>query len=237
MTPGTLYLIPVPLGNGPADLVLLPEVRTLACRIEDFVVENAKTARAMLKAMGHPKPLREIRIAELNEHTPPADIPPLLEPALQGRILGLMSEAGCPAVADPGSALVEIAHRMGIRVVPLVGPSSILLALMASGMNGQNFAFHGYLPARDPERLHALKRLESASRSARCVQIFIETPYRNEAMLASCLQLAPETRLCVACELTGSGEWIRSAAIRDWIAGQDPVDLNRRPAVFLIQAQ
>lgn len=237
MTPGSLFLIPVPLGNAPVDEVLPPEVRSRACGIEDFVVENAKTARAMLKAMGHPKPLREIRIAELNEHTPAANIASLLEPALQGRPIGLMSEAGCPAVADPGSALVEYAHRHGIRVVPLVGPSSILLALMASGMNGQNFAFHGYLPARDPDRLQALKRLENASRSAHCVQIFIETPYRNTAMLASCLQLAADTRLCIACELTGSGEWIRSAAIRDWIVRPDPTDIDRRPAIFLIQAQ
>jgi 16S rRNA (cytidine1402-2'-O)-methyltransferase len=235
MNLGCLYLIPVPLG--PNSEACLPDaVVAKTLQIDDFVVENLKTARAVLKALDHPTPLREIRMAELNEHTAPIDVPALLEPTLLGRDLGLMSEAGCPAVADPGSALVEHAHRRGIRVVPLVGPSSILLALMASGMNGQRFAFHGYLPARDPERFDALKKLEIASKKTKSVEIFIETPYRNAPMFESCLRLADTTRLCVACDLTQPGEWIRSASIRDWKARRPEVDLDRRPAVFLIQS-
>jgi 16S rRNA (cytidine1402-2'-O)-methyltransferase len=235
MSLGSLYLIPVPLGPS-SEGVLPQEVVATARRIKDFVVEDLKTARAVLKVFEHPTPLREIAMHELNEHTAGRDIPALLEPALQGRDLGLMSEAGCPAVADPGSALVELAHRRGIRVIPLVGPSSILLALMASGMNGQRFAFHGYLPAREPDRFDALKKLEITSKKLKSVEIFIETPYRNAPMLDACLRLADTTRLCVACDLTQPGEWIRSSSIRDWRTRRPEVDLERRPAVFLIQA-
>jgi 16S rRNA (cytidine1402-2'-O)-methyltransferase len=235
MSLGSLYLIPVPLGPT-SDGALPQEVVATTRRIKDFVVEDLKTARAVLKALEHPSPLREIGMRELNEHTAASDVPALLEPALQGRDLGLMSEAGCPAVADPGSALVELAHRRGVRVIPLVGPSSILMALMASGMNGQRFAFHGYLPAREPDRLEALKKLETTSKKQKSVEIFIETPYRNTPMLDACLRLADSTRLCVACDLTQPGEWIRSSTIRDWRARRPDVDLDRRPAVFLIQA-
>lgn len=234
----SLYLIPVPLGSAEDTATTFSSgVIAQVHRIDDFVVENKKTARAILKRFGHPTPLSNIRMTELSEHTPNHAVRPLLDPIQQGRNLGLMSEAGCPAVADPGSLLVEQAHQLGIRVIPLVGPSSLLLALMASGMNGQRFAFHGYLPARDPDRLQALQRLEQQSRRHRSVEIFIETPYRNVAMLDTCLHLGDTTRLCIACDVAQPTEAIRTATIREWRASRPEVSLDRRPAVFLIQAR
>lgn len=233
---GTLYLLPVPLGPSPIDLALPRDAIAITHRLRHFVVENAKTARAILKTQEHPVPLREIAMEELNEHTPSGVIVNFLQALRDGHDVGLMSEAGCPAVADPGSRLVELAHRENIRVVPIVGPSSILLALMGSGMNGQRFAFHGYLPAKDTDRLNALRQLESDSRRHKGVEIFIETPYRNHAMLASALQLRPDTRLCVACDLTLPSEWIRSGSIADWKKRPADQSLEKRPTVFLIQA-
>ena len=233
---GTLYLLPVPLGPIAPECVLPLEAINVTRRLDRFIVENAKTARAALKAIGHPIPLREIAMSELNEHTPDNVVGSLLQDLRDGHDVGLMSEAGCPAVADPGSRLVELAHREHIRVVPIVGPSSILLALMASGMNGQRFTFNGYLPSKEPERLQALQKLETDSRRHRGVEIFIETPYRNQAMLDAALRLRSETRLCIACDLTLGSEWIRSASIADWKKGPPPPALDRRPAVFLLQA-
>ena len=233
---GTLYLLPVPLGPSSTDAVLPQEALAITRRLKHFVVENAKTARAVLKSLEHPTPLREIVMEELNEHTPSGVIGNFLQVIRDGHDLGLMSEAGCPAVADPGSRLVELAHREQIRVVPVVGPSSILLALMASGMNGQRFTFNGYLPAKEPDRSLALQKLENDSRRHKGVEIFIETPYRNHAMLESALQLKPNTRLCIACDLTLASEWIRSASIADWKRKPDAQSLDRRPAVFLLQA-
>jgi len=235
-TPGTLYLIPVPLGETALRSSLPDEVIGRARQLNRFVVENAKTARAMLKLIEHPLPLREILMDELNEHTPSGMVIHFLQALRDGEDLGLMSDAGCPAVADPGSRLVELAHKEGITVAPLVGPSSILLALMSSGMNGQRFTFNGYLPAKDPDRTDALRRLESNSRSSKGVEIFIETPYRNQAMLTAALQLRPDTRLCVACDLTTANEWIRSSTIADWKKRPSDAALDRRPAVFLIQS-
>jgi 16S rRNA (cytidine1402-2'-O)-methyltransferase len=234
---GTLYLVPVPL-SAAADLqTSIPgNVVTVVKGLRHFVAENAKTARASLKQLEHPGPLRELHIEELNEHTPGNRVGDLLTPLLEGFDLGLMSEAGCPAVADPGSALVELAHRNGVRVAPLVGPSSLLLALMASGLNGQRFAFHGYLPAKETERQQALQKLEADSRKTGGVEIFIETPYRNQAMVEALLRLSPSTRLCVACDLTLPSESIRSARIADWRKAGPSEDYSRRPAVFLLQA-
>ena len=234
---GTLYLLPVPLGTGAPEAVLPQAAINMARRLNRFVVENAKTARAILKTLEHPTPLREIVMDELNEHTPSGVVGNFLQALRDGHDVGLMSEAGCPAVADPGSRLVELAHLEHIRVVPIVGPSSILLALMASGMNGQRFAFNGYLPAKEPERSQALQRLENDSRRHKGVEIFIETPYRNQAMLDSALLLRPDSRLCVACDLTLPSEWIRSANIADWKKKPDIPSLDRRPAVFLLQAR
>ncbi|MCA1979235.1 MAG: SAM-dependent methyltransferase, partial [Thiobacillus sp.] len=164
---GTLYLIPVPLGPVAPDTCLPPDTLAVARRVEHFVVERAKTARAHLKAMGHPLPMQQIDMRELNEHTPASDIDALLAPLRAGHDVGLLSEAGCPAVADPGAGLVRAAHAAGIPVVPLVGPSSILLALMASGLSGQRFAFHGYLPAKEPERTRHIQELEKRARHDR----------------------------------------------------------------------
>lgn len=236
MKPGTLFLIPVPLGDV-APARDLPE-STLA-RLRDlrrFIAENAKSARAVLKAAQHPVALRELPIDELSEHTPAAALPELLAPLLAGTDVGLLSEAGCPAVADPGSGLVDLAHHAGIRVVPLVGPSSLLLALMASGLNGQRFSFHGYLPAKEPARSNTLRQLEKESHKNGGVQIFIETPYRNDALfdclLATC---SPRSRLCLASDLTLASEFVRTASIGEW-KNDRPPSLDRRPTVFLLQA-
>ena len=234
---GTLYLLPVPLGATQPEQVLPAGAISTTRRLNRFIVENAKTARAVLKALEHPTPLREIAMDELNEHTPANAVGNLLQALRDGEDVGLMSEAGCPAIADPGSRLVELAHREHIRVVPVVGPSSILLALMASGMNGQRFSFNGYLPANETERAKALLKLENDSRHHKGVEIFIETPYRNQAMLDATLRLRSDTRLCVACDLTLPSEWIHSASVGDWKKDQNVQSLDRRPTVFLLQAR
>ena len=176
MSVGTLYLIPVPLGPVDPEVCLPPDTLAAARRLDTFVVERAKTARAHLKAMGHPKPLQELTLLELNEHTKAADIAALLAPLKSGQDVGLMSEAGCPAVADPGAELVKAAHRENIPIVPLIGPSSILLALMASGLGGQNFCFHGSLPAKEPERTTKIRELEQAARKNAATQLSSKHP-------------------------------------------------------------
>jgi len=209
---------------------VLERVRSL----DAFVVENAKSARRFLAACGHPKPMRDIAMAELNEHTPAAAVAALLGPALEGRDLGLLSEAGMPAVADPGAALVAEAHARGVAVVPLVGPSSIVLALMASGLEGQRFRFVGYLPADAAARRAAIVELERASARHRETQVFIETPYRNDALLADLLQSCrPATRLAVAVELTSPGESVTMKTIAAW-RGHAPI--GKRAAIFLLLA-
>lgn len=236
MSSGTLFLIPVPLGpNLPQEVLpepVLQRTRLLSC----FVAEHAKSARAFLKAASHPLPLQQIAISELNEHTREADVSALLAPLREGIDVGLISEAGCPAVADPGANLVAQAQQEGIRVVPMVGPSSLLLALMASGLSGQNFAFHGYLPAKDEERKKRLKELEAESRKFRQTQLFIETPYRNRQMLEALLgALAPQTRLCVATDLSLPGETVTTLPVSAWRKKEAP-DFDRRPTVFLLLA-
>ena len=202
--------------------------------LQDFVAENAKSARAFLGAIG--LQVRELHIAELNEHTPPSEIASLLQPLREGRSLGLLSEAGCPAIADPGAALIDAAHAAGFRVVPLVGPSAITLALMASGLEGQRFAFCGYLPRDVTERAQRIKELEQRSRREQETEIFIETPYRNEALLAALLSTcAPGTRLCVAADLTLASESIRTQPITAW--RRERPTIGKRPAVFLLLAQ
>lgn len=236
MSTGTLYLIPVPLGPGAPEAVLPPPVLEHIRPLRHFVVENAKSARAFLKAAGTALPLQELQLGELNEHTRPDALERLLEPLLAGNDVGLVSEAGCPAVADPGADLVALAQRKGIRVAPLVGPSSLLLALMASGLNGQRFAFHGYLPAKEPERQKTLRDLESESRKRRQTQIFIETPYRNRQMLDSLLQACqPTTRITVATDLTLPGESVLTHTAAQW-KKETPPDIERRPTVFLLLA-
>jgi 16S rRNA (cytidine1402-2'-O)-methyltransferase len=233
---GTLYLIPVPLGpSHPVDS-LPPGVLTTIRPLKHFIVEQAKSARAFLKAAGTESALQELSLVELNEHTRSSDLHALLAPLRAGQDVGVLSEAGCPAVADPGADLVALAQRENIRVVPLIGPSSLLLSLMASGLNGQRFAFHGYLPAKDSDRRKALGELEQESQKRHQTQLFIETPYRNQAMFDAILQTCrPSTRLCVATELTQPGERVRTLSIGQW-KKETPPDIERRPTVFLLLA-
>ncbi|MBA3997880.1 MAG: SAM-dependent methyltransferase [Candidatus Accumulibacter sp.] len=236
MNNGTLYLIPVPLGQTPPDLILPHAALVCAKQLKHFVAENAKSARAFLKALPSETPIQQIDIHELSEHTPSSALPGLLAPLLAGVDVGLISEAGCPAVADPGANLVALAQERGIRVAPLVGPSAILLALMGSGLSGQNFAFHGYLPVKEEERLKKLRDLEKDSRQERRTQIFIETPYRNRQMLETLLKAcAPGTRICVATNLTLESESIATHTCEEWRRRTQP-EFDRRPTVFLLQA-
>lgn len=233
---GTLYLIPVPLGPGEPLDSLPAGVLTTLRPLQHFVVEQAKTARAFLKAAGTDAPLQSLQLSELNEHTPDSALDALLAPLRDGHDVGLLSEAGCPAVADPGASLVARAQRENIRVVPLIGPSSLLLSLMASGLDGQRFAFHGYLPAKEGERHQALRDLETESRKKRQTQLFIETPYRNRAMFDAILRTCqPGTRLCIATDLTLPGESVRTLSIQQW-KKQTPPEIERRPTVFLLLA-
>jgi 16S rRNA (cytidine1402-2'-O)-methyltransferase len=236
MHKGALYLIPVPLGPSPAREVLPEAVVAQAARLKYFVAENARSARAFLKSLPLETPLQQIDIRELDEHTPPDALPPLIASLLAGNDLGLISEAGCPAVADPGAALVALAHEAGIPVRPLVGPSSILLALMGSGLCGQNFAFHGYLPAKDGPRRKRILELESESRRAARTQLFIEAPYRNRQMFESLLAVcSPQTRIGVAADLTLSSQRIMTLPCGEWKRRERP-DIDKRPTVFLLLA-
>jgi 16S rRNA (cytidine1402-2'-O)-methyltransferase len=234
---GNLYLVPVALGEHTPWAHFLPaQAQAITAGLRHFVVETARAARAHLKQLDYPNPLRETDIRELPAEAADAALDALLAPALAGADLGLLSDAGCPAVADPGARLVARAHALGIRVVPLVGPSSILLGLMGSGLNGQSFAFHGYLPVAEGERDAALRALEDESRKLGRTQIFIETPYRNERMFEALLRtLKPETRLCVACELNTAGELLLTRTLREWKKAARPA-LARRPALFLLLA-
>lgn len=235
--PPTLYIVPTRLSEGDPRLVLPAHAIEVAAALDHFVAENAKSARAFLKAIRHPKPLRDILIEELNEHTPRSRIPGLLAPLRAGVSLGLLADAGCPVVADPGAPLVSAAHQLGVPVRPLVGPSSILLALIASGFPGQRFAFHGYLPLTKSSREERLKSLEAESRQRDQTQIFIEAPYRNlqllDAMISCC---EAETLLCVASDLTASTERVTTRSVASWRARRERPEILRRPAVFLLYA-
>lgn len=236
MSRGKLYLIPVPLGQTPADAALPQPVRDCARKLRHFVAENAKSARNFLKSLPSDTPLQQIEIRELNEHTSPRELSELLAPLLAGIDVGLISEAGCPAVADPGSNLVALAHNEGIQVLPMVGPSSIILALMGSGLSGQNFAFHGYLPAKSELRQKRLRELEKDSRQENRTQIFIETPYRNMQMLETLINTcAPNTKICVATDLTLASESINTRTTLEW-RRQGLPSIDRQPTVFLFQA-
>lgn len=232
--PGKLFLIPTPLGEG--SLVGISEALIDTVYLLDyFVVERGKTARQFLKQIRFPRLLQTLEFVELNEHTPATALQDILEPILQGKDAGLLSEAGCPAVADPGSALVLLAHQHGVEVIPMVGPSSILLALMASGMNGQSFCFHGYLSAKKPELVKQIRLLEQQSGREKRTQIFIETPYRSVQLLETLIQtLAPGTLLSVAADLTLPTQYIRTQPVASWRTQKSLPDLQKRPAVFLI---
>lgn len=236
MTKGRLYLIPVPLGVTPLPSVLPAATIERAQQLTHFVAENAKSARAFLKALPSLTALQQIEIRELSEHTPAAALPDLLAPLLAGVDVGLISEAGCPAVADPGANLVALAHSQDIEILPLVGPSAILLALMGSGLSGQNFAFHGYLPAKEEARKKRIRELEKDSLQEKRTQIFIETPYRNRQMLEALLGVcASSTRICVATDLSLESELIAMRTSAQWRRQALP-EIDRRPTVFLLQA-
>jgi len=226
---GILYAVPTPLGGAAAAALPATELASVKS-LRVFVVENAKTARAFLKEVGMPCAMRELDISTLE-----TDVLPHLRKLQEGHSVGLLSEAGCPAIADPGASLVAAAHRDGIRVVPLVGPSSLMLALMASGLEGQRFAFRGYLPREPEQRKRRIRELESRSRRERETQIFIETPYRNDALLASLLEVSSEkTFLCVATDLTLPTEKIQTQSVSHWRGVHHAI--GKRPTVFLLLA-
>ena len=230
-----LYAIPAPLGGAAAEALPLAAVEKVR-GLRDFVAENPKTARAFLAGLKMPCPIAELSIERLDEHTTADAVPALLAPLRAGRSLGLLSEAGCPAIADPGAALVAAAHREGFRVVPLVGPSSITLALMASGLEGQRFAFCGYLPRDAEERARRIRSLEQRSRREDETQIFIETPYRNDALLEALLvSCAPSTKLCLASDLTLSSEQVQTREVAQW--RRSIPKLGKKPTVFLLLAR
>ena len=231
---GKLYLIPTRLGDN-APLEVLPiSIKRIIETVDYYIVENEKTARRFIKKISSNKSQPSLKISILNKFTEENELPGYLNACLEGKNVGLLSEAGCPGIADPGAEIVKIAHLKDIQVVPLVGPSSILLALMSSGMNGQNFAFNGYLPIGRMERKAALKHLELISFEKKQTQIFIETPYRNNKMLEDiCASLNEHTRICVACDITLPTEYIKTKTVREW--KHTTVDLHKRPSIFIIQ--
>lgn len=230
---GILYLIPTPLGASDLSAVIPEQVRRIAASLDTFIVEHPKTARHFLKQITTATPLQDIHMFTLDEHTRPAELQAMLQPVFSGKNIGLISEAGCPAVADPGANLVRLAHHKNIRVVPLAGPSSIMLALMASGMNGQRFVFHGYLPVEKSSRIQKIAEIEKASLARDETQIFIEAPYRNNQLLGDMLETCnPVTQLCIACEVTLETETVHTQSIAEW--KKTPPDLHKKPTVFLL---
>jgi 16S rRNA (cytidine1402-2'-O)-methyltransferase len=229
----SLFLIPVTLGETSHRKVLPEYNRDVILQIKHFIVEDIRSARRFLKKTDPSAPIGNISFYELNRHTPPAQVASYLDPLDRGEHVGVISEAGCPAIADPGTDVVALAQEKGRAVVPLVGPSSILLALMASGFNGQNFAFNGYLPVGRAECVQAVRKLEARMYAENQTQLFIETPYRNNRLLDDLLRVCrPSTRLCIAADITLDSESIRTLRVKDW-AGRTP-DLSKKPAIFLI---
>ncbi len=230
---GKLYLIPTRLGDN-APLEVLPiSVKKIIELVDDYIVENEKTARRFIKKISGSKSQQNLKIHLLNKYTESSELPGYLDACLEGKPVGLLSEAGCPGIADPGADIVKIAHEKDIQVVPLVGPSSILLALMSSGMNGQSFTFNGYLPIDKSERRTTLKKLERRSFEQNETQIFIETPYRNNKMLEEiCASLHPNTRVCIACDITLPSEYIKTKTVKEWKHVNE--DFHKRPAIFII---
>ena len=233
---GILYLIPCPISEQTEVAAVTPAAnQPIIDSLDYFIVENTRSARRFLSKSGYARRIDDAQFVELNEHTTSAAvIEQMIEPLLQGRNAGVISEAGVPAVADPGQAVVALCHKRGIKVVPLVGPSSILMAVMASGLSGQSFAFNGYLPIKEPDRSRAIKRLESRAQSEAQSQLLIEAPYRNvklmEQMLRTC---SPATRLCVACDITSPEEYIVTATIAEWRKRGIP-DIQKRPTIFIL---
>ncbi|HOX77484.1 MAG TPA: SAM-dependent methyltransferase [Bacteroidales bacterium] len=231
---GKLYLLPSTLGDGSPLSMIPPVVPETIARLRYFIVEDIRSARRYLKKTNPAIVIDELTFLVLNEHTEPGEIPALLEPMIHGNDAGLLSEAGLPCIADPGSLLVGMAHESGITVVPLPGPSSIFLALMASGFNGQNFAFHGYLPIDKKERIQKIREIESAVYTKDQTQVFIETPYRNKQMAEALNQACrPDTKICIAVDLTLPEEKIHHTTAKR-LNPDHPSGLNKKPAVFLM---
>ncbi len=234
MSKGKLYLIPAPLGSSPLEEILPAGVMASACRLECFVVEEVRTARRFLSAYGLKGRIDTLEFHTLNEHTRPEEVEAML-PLFDRGDVGYISEAGLPAVADPGAALVALCHREGVEVVPLVGPSSLMLALMASGLNGQSFAFCGYVPAKADERKTALKALEKQSKTENQSKIIIETPYRNDALFEDMLKVfAPGTRICIAADITLPTQFIKTQSVSLW--RKNTPEIGKRPCVFVVLA-
>lgn len=228
-----LYLLPVTLGETSIEKVLPAYNKEIILGIKHFIVENVRSARRFLKKVERSINIDELTFFPLNKHTSPEDISGYLKPLIEGNPMGVISEAGCPAVADPGADVVAIAQRKNLKVVPLVGPSSIILSVMGSGFNGQSFAFHGYLPIEPNERAKRIKTLEQRVYSENQTQLFIETPYRNHKMMEDIIKnCRPQTKLCIAANITCEGEYIRTKTIKEW-QGKLP-DLNKIPCIFLI---
>jgi 16S rRNA (cytidine1402-2'-O)-methyltransferase len=233
---GKLYLVPTSLGQQNYEWVLPIQVTQKIHQLNHFVVENEKTARQFLANIQHSTPIRQINFTVLDEHTLPSALEDMLTPLFSGFDVGVLSEAGCPAIADPGADLVQLAQRKSITCVPLVGPSSIILSLMASGLNGQQFAFHGYLPAEKSQRIEKITALETESKQKKQTQIFIETPYRNQHLFQDLISnCRDETRLCVAKNISLSDEWIVTKTVKNWRQSEMP-ELHKQPAIFLLLA-
>jgi len=234
MPAGKLYLLPVPLGDDANPKDVLPETVARSIEfIDHYIVENEKTARRFIKAILPTKKQPDLKLSVLNKHTEASQHNGFIQPCIEGKNVGLMSEAGCPGVADPGAAIVKLAHAKGIQVVPLVGPSSILLAIMASGMNGQSFAFNGYLPIDKGEKKATLKQYERLSDEKGQSQLFIETPFRNNRLIEDLLtMLQPNTHLCLAADITLATEFIKTKTVAQW--KNEKPDLHNRPCIFIV---
>ncbi len=236
MQKGKLFLIPISLGDD-SNHTLPQYVIDQIHALDTFIVERTRTARRFISSTKPSKNIQDLIFHELDKRDPRNGIKEFMKDIHQGKNIGLMSEAGCPGIADPGAFIVEYAHENNIDVVPMVGPSSILLALIASGMNGQNFSFNGYLPVKTPDRIKALKRLEQISAKNRSTQIFMETPYRNMSMIKDVLtHLSPQTKFCIAADITLDTEYIKTLSVSDW-KKENLEDLHKRPAVFVIQSR
>ncbi|WCO00536.1 SAM-dependent methyltransferase [Psychroserpens ponticola] len=230
---GKLYLIPTRLGDNPPLEVLPISVKKIIELVDHYIVENEKTARRFIKKVDSRKQQSTLKFEIINKYTQPEETQHFLDTCKNGKSMGLLSEAGCPGIADPGADIVKLAHENNIQVVPLVGPSSIVLALMSSGMNGQSFAFNGYIPIDKSERKATLKKLERISYEQNQTQLFIETPYRNNKIIEDiCNALHPQTRVCIACDITLPTEYIKTLTVKEW--KHVNVDLHKRPAIFVI---
>ncbi len=232
---GRIYLIPTLIAENTLYEVLPKKTLELCNSINYYLVENARSARRFLKKLGIHQPIDSLVIETVDKHTSPLSIEKLIQPILGGIDCGIMSEAGCPGIADPGAEVVSWAHKLGIKVVPMVGPSSIFLALMASGLNGQNFAFFGYLPIDKTARITTIKNIEITSRKSGQTQIFMETPYRNQGLLNDLINTChPETYICIACEITGAHEYIKTKRVKDW--KNHKINIHKKPSIFLLLA-